>query len=115
MYVADTVLIAPSPNALQQLIVSCQYFANVKEITFNSNKCSHVHLPQNGSDLRVPVFNENGNTSDIVKYYKYLGFNLSVDLKDDIDIAGQIRGVYTRGNMIKCFKHCSYSVQDSIV
>ena len=69
-------------------------------------------FPKQQSDLHVPIFHVNRNTMDIVKYYKYLGFNLSDDMRDDIYINRQIRGLYTSGNMIiKCFKHCSDPVK----
>ena len=71
--------------------------------------CIH---PKKKSNLQVPVFNINGNAIDIVTDYKYLGFSLWDDMKDDIDINTEIRGLYTRGNMvIKCLKHCSDPVK----
>ena len=46
MYADDTVLIAPSPAALQKLINCCSIFANVNDMVFNSKKsvCLFVKL-----------------------------------------------------------------------
>ena len=101
LYADDTGLIAPSTYALQQLILSCQSFDKVNEITFNSKKCKNICIsPKKKSDVHVSVFNVNGNIFDIVKDYKYLWLNLSDNMKDDIDINRQISGMYSRGNMI---------------
>ncbi len=68
--------------------------------------------PWGKTKLHVPTFYVDDKAVDYVNCHKYLGFNLSDDMKDDVDITRQIRGLYTRGNMIiKCFRHCSVDVK----
>ena len=60
----------------------------------------------------VPTCYFNNFAIELVKQYKYLGVNLSGDMKDDTDVKRQIRGMYTRGNMIiKLFRYCQGPVK----
>ncbi len=63
-------------------------------------------------DLQVPVFTLNGRILEYVNKEKYLGFIMSNDCKDDLDMNRQMRSIYGRGNMlIKNFKHCTDNVK----
>ena len=106
-------LIAPSPNALQNLIMCSETFACTNEITYNAKKSKVMCVQPKGKDkLYIPDFSVNGKTVELIKQHQYLGFVLSEDLKDDLDIKRQIRGLFARGNMvIKCFKYCSAPVK----
>ena len=42
--------------------------------------------------LYLPTFYVNNVAVELAKQYKYLGVNLSGDMKDDIDVKRQIRG-----------------------
>ena len=113
IYADDTVLIAPSPHALQKLICYCEYYADHNEMSYNVKKSKIMCIQPKGKlRFNVPDFKLNSNVIDVVSAYKYLGFYLSNDMKDDTDINRQIRGLYTRGNIvIKCFKHCTEPVK----
>ena len=112
LYADDTILLAPSPSALQKLITICERFASNNEIIYNPNKSRIMCIQPNKDKVKVPVFTINGKNVMIVEQFKYLGFCISSDMKDDCDINRQIRSFYSRGNIvIKCFRHCSDEVK----
>ena len=113
LYADDTVLIAPSPSALQKLVTVCEHYASFNEISYNPKKSKVMCIqPKGKKRVSVPEFIVNDKQIDIVDNFKYLGFYLSNDMDDEYDINRQIRGLFTRGNIIiKCFRHCSEDVK----
>ena len=106
LYADDTVLIAPSPSALQKLITVCEYYASCNVVSYNPKKSKVMCIqPKRKILLSVPHFVVNEKQIMIVEHFKYLGFYLSNEMDDECDINRQIRGLFTRGNIIiKCFK-----------
>ena len=113
IYADDTVLLAPSPSALQKLINFCESYAVDNEITFNVKKSKYMCCkPSSLKDIVVPNVNLNNLPLDPVHKEKYLGAIIESSCKDDEDIARQIRGVYARGNMlISKFKSCNSDIK----
>ena len=78
-YADDSVIMAPSPSALQSLIDICESFANEHELTYNCTKtvCMTI-LPKPLKDLHVPKFSylwigfKAGNCTEISRclFYK---------------------------------------------
>ena len=107
MYADDTVLIAPSPAALQKLINCCSHFAKDNDMVFNTKKsvCMFVKSKK-FKDLVPPEFLLDDYELKYVLKEKYLGFIMSNDCKSDLDINRQMRSIYGRGNiLISNFKH----------
>ena len=113
VYADDTVLIAPSPMALQELLNCCAEFASNHDIIYNAKKTVVMCVKSKKfNDIYVPAFSLRDKVLRVVTEEKYLGFVVSDDCKDDNDITRQMRSLYSRGNMIvKNFKHCSEDVK----
>ena len=113
IYADDTVLIAPSARGLQQLILLCEQYANKTDIMFNVKKSVYMCImPKSKFISNVPRVYLNGRKIDLVDKYKYLGMIICDVNKDDEAIASQIRGLYSRGNVIiKNFSNCTEEVK----
>jgi hypothetical protein len=113
MYADDSVLIAPSPNALQTLIYKCENFANDNGIIFNANKSKLMSIkPKKLKNLRIPCIFLDNTPLEMVENIKYLGVFLTSDFDDNADIQREMKAIYARGNMIiKNFKSCSVDVK----
>lgn len=115
-YVDGTVLIAPSPKALQSMIDTCVKFASDNDLVFNAKeiKCMCIK-PNVFSKLYVPKFYLNCNEICKVKSETYLGYIVSDNDKDEESIHKEMRSLYARGNMlISNFKHCTEEVKISL-
>ena len=113
MYADDTVLVAPSPVALQKLINCCSVFAKNNDMLFNTKKsvCMYVKSKK-FKDLYVPNFILDDKALKFVDKEKYLGIIMSENCKSENDMHRQMRSIYGRGNMvIRNFKQCSDSVK----
>ena len=114
MYADDTVLIAPSPVALQKLIDLAGAFFTTNGLVKNKNKktkCMAVK-PDCLKDLHVPNFYLEGSRITEVKTKDHLGYIITEDFADDQPINKEIRSVYARGNMFDWkFKFCSGEVK----
>lgn len=86
-YADDSVLIAPSPHALQELVDICQVYARENGIRYNVKKtvCMCVK-PKTRKHLKVPQVSLNGKNLKWVNEHKYLGVLLQDDYTDDVDI-----------------------------
>ena len=99
-YADDAVLISPYPAALQTLLDSCGKFIKDNDLRFNIKKSKSMMIPvKKFIDLAFPTFYIDVLTN--VSSEKYLGYNISVDCRDDDSISNVIRGLYARGNMLK--------------
>ena len=113
LYADDTVLVAPSPIALQKLIKCCEQFARENDMLFNTTKtvCMFIRSKK-FKQLRMPDMYLYGKSLKVVKSEKYLGVRISDDKYNDDEITCQMRSVYGRGNLlIRNFKHCDDSVK----
>lgn len=113
MYADDTVLITPSPNALQKLINECELFAKESGIIFNALKTKLMCIkPTKLKNLNIPCIVLDNTPLKLVDAVKYLGVFLTDDLRDDTDIKRELRSVYARGNVIiKNFKNCCVNIK----
>lgn len=114
IYADDTVLLAPSPSALQSLISACVEFAKKNYLVFNSGKTKCMTIkPDTLHNLYVPRFYiECDSPIKIVKEEVYLGCILNEKLTDDNHIVKETRNNYIRGNMlIRKFRQCSIDVK----
>jgi len=113
VYADDTVLIAPSPSALQRLINYCAQFAASNDIFYNLKKTKCMCFrPKGMKDLYFPKIYLNNNVVKIVSKEKYLGAFIVDDGSDDEDLVRQMRSIYAKGNvLIKNFKCCTDEIK----
>lgn len=113
IYADDTVLLAPSATALQQLLDTCCDFIAKNDLQLNAAKSKYMVF---GSDItkgiqHPDVFIE----GQAIRFYtnvKYLGVQISENLKDDLSIINCAKGNYARGNLLKRnFSNCSQQVK----
>ena len=84
VYADDTVILAPSPSALQELIDCCGKFAQEHDILYNVKKTKILCVkPKRLKDLQVPNFTLNGRNLCFVNTERYLGYMMSDDFMDD--------------------------------
>jgi hypothetical protein len=107
-YADDSVLVAPSPSALQKLIRVCEAYGIDNDMTFNPNKTvCMAFLPKIFLFLPIPSMYMNGNVLKWVEEHKYLGFIMTSNKSDKKDINRQLRYIYARGNILfRNFYHC---------
>lgn len=112
-YADDSVLIAPSPTALQYLIDICQSYALSNEIVYNAKKTTCMCIkPKKFKDLNVPNVCLNGKKLSWNTEHKYLGVYLCNDRSDNKDLSREVRAIYTRGNiLLRKFGKCSDDVK----
>ena len=113
VYADDTVLIAPSPSALQELVNFCSQFAAENDIMYNlkKTKCMCVR-PKWLKDLSFPDIFLDDNPIKVVNKEKYLGAIIVNDNFDDEDIKRQMRSIYAKGNvLIKNFRNCKDDIK----
>ena len=115
-YADDSVLLAPSPVALNQLLDICEKYSQDFEITYNTTKtvCMFIR-PKHMCHIEPVKQFLYGSELNWVDVYKYLGCFITSDLKDDRDIRRQVRAIYCRGNMIiQKFSKCSVDVKNQL-
>jgi hypothetical protein len=112
-YADDSVLMAPSPSALQRLISTCESYAKAHDIIYNFKKSFCMSfLPKDLKKCNVPDMFLLGKPLGVVKEYKYLGVVITDDKLDHRDIMRQIRAIYTRGNiLLRKFRKCTDEVK----
>ena len=113
MYADDTVICAPCPSALQELLKICENHALDNGVLYNVKKTVCMCIkPKLHKRLHVPTFYLNGKSLAVTQQQKYLGVIVTDDLSDDLDIQRQLKAIYSRGNMlIKKFHKCSDDVK----
>lgn len=113
VYADDTVLIAPSPSALQELINYCSIFAKDNDIIYNLKKTKCMYIkPKWLNDLYFPGVYLNDSDIQVVNKEKYLGAFILDNAMDDEDMCRQMRSIYARGNaLIKNFKNCTIEIK----
>ena len=112
MYADDTVLIASSAFGLQRLITICENYASQCDIIFNASKSKYMAIIPKHLKIHTPRVKLAGNVLELVTKYKYLGYFISDNNRDDDALSSQIRGLYCRGNaLIKHFRSCSEDVK----
>jgi hypothetical protein len=112
-YADDSVLLAPSPYALQRLIGICEQFAKENDMLYNTKKtvCMFISTKK-WRHLHPPSLSLYGKKLCWVTEVKYLGIFISDKQTDDRDIRRQLRGIYARGNMlVRKFGKCSADVK----
>jgi hypothetical protein len=112
-YADDSVIIAPSPNALQKLLLVCEEFASHVELTYNTKKTFCMCIkPMSYKELITPKVYLNGAPLLFISKHKYLGFIITDDLTDNSDMKRIIRTLYVQGNKLgSYFKNCTDDVK----
>jgi hypothetical protein len=112
-YADDTVLMAPSPTALQRLISTCEIYGKCNEIIYNTSKTVCMSfLTKSLLKFSIPSIYINGCQLQQVHEYKYLGVYITSNKNDSRDLQRQLRYIYSKGNMlVRKFGKCSEEVK----
>ena len=113
MYADDSVLVSPSPFALQSLVNMCEQYANDNEITYNAKKTVCMCIKSKPcKNINVPSISLDGKLLKWVLIHKYLGVVLRNDMNDCDDMKRQLCAIYAKGNMmLRKFNRCSDKVK----
>jgi len=112
-YADDSVLLAPTPEALQKLINVCQAFALRNDMMYNVTKSLCLaFLPVALRDSHLPSMFIGVNKLKWKTTHSYLGYIIVTDGSDDMDMFRQIRSFYARGNgLVRNCGSCSKEVK----
>lgn len=115
-YADDIVLLAPSWNALQQLLSVLEMHIADIDMTCNVKKtvCMIFEPKQRSRKMSVsfPQFKLGDSYLEFVKCFKYLGHMITDTLDDDLDIQREICNLFTRTNIVaRRFGKCSTHVK----
>ena len=112
-YADDSVLLAPSPSALQELLSICEEYGYEYEMIYNTKKTVCMKfLPKCFRHLDDPLVYLYNNPLKWVIEQKYLGVIISSDKLDNADVCRQIRYTYTQGNtLVSNFRNCLREVK----
>jgi len=115
-YADDMVVLAPSWQALQSILVVIEDAATDISMSFNTKKT--VCMVFNPCDRRkiicdtFPEFSLAGCKLQFVEHFRYLGHIIDSCFSDDKDIQREIKALFTRTNMLcRRFKICSLQVK----
>ena len=112
MYADDICLLAPSALELQKLLEMCYGFSQDNDIIFNSWKFVYAVLDPKDIMLFCPLVYLHIVKLSHIHETKYLGYFLSDDQTDDVEISRQIRTLYIRANkLLRMFSYCSIDVK----
>ena len=115
-YADDLVLLAPSWQGLQNLLVIIEKAASDIGLSFNAKKTvCMVFNPCDRSKLvceSFPSFTVSGCDLKFVPQFKYLGHIIDRNFSDDADINREIKCLFARTNiLIRRFYNCSRDVK----
>ena len=115
-YADDIILLAPSWQALQDLINVLHVQAGYIDMLCNTKKtCCMVFNPRCKGKMVSNVFRcftLDGVKLDFVSSFKYLGHILTDTLSDDDDVKREIRNLFVRTNVLRLRYHkCSVRVK----
>ena len=116
IYADDTLLLAPSPTALQNLIDICCHYFTSHRLVINYKKCKCVAVcPKSLRDLYIPKLFVNGSVLRNVEQEMYLGFIMTSRNDESDTISKETRALYARGNMLLSkFRHCTQDVKRNL-
>jgi hypothetical protein len=112
-YADDTVILAPTAFALQELLDICVKYAKDVGIVYNRKKTKCMYFkPRTCDSLFIPSLFLDGYPLKFVHCNKYLGCILEDSRRDNLDIERQTQAVYISGNMLaRNFSKCSEDVK----
>ena len=104
---------SPSVAGLSKLLRICESFGESNDIVFNQKKSASLYfISKILKGANLPNVYLNGVLVEQVDSVKYLGYFLTNELSDDIDIRRQCRVLNVRGNILcRKFHMCSVPVK----
>ena len=112
-YADDMVLLAPTADALQDLIGVCEVYAARHDIVYNTAKTECMVVPPPRSRVAfVTSAKLNGCALTFVNRFTYLGHVINQEMTDDDDIKKQTTRLTVTGNtLLRKFSFCSREVK----
>ena len=112
MYADDICFMAPSAIGLQKMLDVCFDFSLRIDIMFNLVKSVCDTFKPKNSKLSYLNVRLDSNILKYISQTKYLGFMLSTNAQDDVDMLRQMRTLYIRSNkLLRTFYYCSTDVK----
>ena len=112
-YADDLVLLSPSHRGLQELLETCEKYANEHDLIFNTKKS--VVMIRRSKLLKTAIVQPFKLSNEVLKEvteFKYLGYVITADGKDDGDMMRACRQIYAQGNsLIRKFHMCTEKVK----
>ena len=109
-YADDICLLAPSCNAVRQMLHACESFAKEYQVIFNSSK-SYITICDRNNTQILSDFFMHGNKIESVPYVKHLGRSIGKSDSDNIDCG--ISDLISRTNFVLSkFHMCSSDVKN---
>ena len=110
-YADDIVLIAPSPSAMNRMLLIFDEFAIEYNVLFNASKTKCIYFcPKSRSNLLLHSYNVcdlnftiSGNVIEFADRYKHLGHVISRDLTDNADMSEKRAVFIGQANNIICY------------
>lgn len=112
MYADDLSLFSPSLFGLRRLMEVCELYAEMFDISFNSEKSACIRFSNNNLNFKPGSIYLNGTVVRWCESITYLGVKLSNNLSDRSEIENQLRKFYCRSNgVLRKFHSCSIGVK----
>ncbi len=112
-YADDSVLLAPTPVALQKLVDICHDYSLKYDMLYNVKKSRCIVFECAGTgEIHLPKINLGSHVLRWMNTHTYRGAVLNSECKDDLDMMRQCRSIYARGNcLVHKFSKCSVDVK----
>ena len=114
-YADDLVLICPSRDGLQEMLNICDKYGDEYSMKFNATKTVCMYMSNKGNINDISPLQLSGYSLKWVTSFKYLGINITPDLKDSTDIMikrGQF--ISSVNNLMACFSKVSCLLLNSL-
>nr|XP_037868954.1 uncharacterized protein LOC119628917 [Bombyx mori] len=118
-YADDMVLLSASACGLSKLLGICERYALSHGLVYNANNSECMVFQAKGRCLdNIPAVKLNGTPLRRVDKFKYLGYFIACDLRDDADIEWEQRALSLRANInmiARRFALCSRDVKITLL
>ena len=114
-YADDIALLAPSADALRQMLKVCENFASLHGLSFNPAKTQLIRFARSPLPFNICILFYDKPLS-LVNSATHLGHTLTSDLSDDLDIQEKTKNMIKKANyMLHTFSCCDKSTRTQLL